>query len=235
MNVTFVILTSLIVVGVKAISKKFLNFVIFMSMSKILELDGFDNRILQTRFFERLYCCKGFITFPPNINGRDYLVTSRMDEDKNLIHIEVREQFPVQSNQGLFMNPLTFFVNQFTSSKPIIAKTGYRPDSTLSTENLDIVLMNEFNEVEKQVPIAIFVYMWVAPEFRGKGFGDFLLQRVIKECIDRGDKYMIIVHDDNGSGKLIEYYKKRNFREIFEFLDKGMICKFPASLPTFEE
>ena len=41
----------------------------------------------------------------------------------------------------------------------------------------------------------------------------------------RGDEYMLLVHDDDGSGRLIQYYIDRGFVPIFDFIDKGMICK----------
>jgi hypothetical protein len=55
--------------------------------------------------------------------------------------------------------------------------------------------------------------------------GDFLLSYAMDECRKRGDEYMLLVHDDIGSGKLIDYYIHRGFRPIFDFIDKGMLCK----------
>jgi hypothetical protein len=34
---------------------------------------------------------------------------------------------------------------------------------------------------------------------------------------------MLLVHDDQGSGKLVSYYEKRGFRAIFDYLEKAMI------------
>jgi len=168
-----------------------------------------------------------FISFGHNVVEDDFTISTQLSEDKDLINIELRKKSMTEHSSSFsIMN----FIPKLIEKKPVIAKTGYRPNSSISTSNLDEILREEFNETQSNLPIAIFVYMWVDPEFRGNGFGDYLLQRVIKQCIERKDKYMIIVHDDNGSGRLIEYYKKRNFYPIFHFLDKGMICKLPLSI-----
>lgn len=78
--------------------------------------------------------------------------------------------------------------------------------------------------------IGLFVYMWVDPLYRNKqkkkyALGDYLLQYGMDYCRQKGDQYMLLVHDDNGRGKLIEYYQRRGFVQVDELLEKGMICK----------
>jgi GNAT superfamily N-acetyltransferase len=74
------------------------------------------------------------------------------------------------------------------------------------------------------IPVGLFVYMWVHPNYRKQGIGDVLLQLGQDYCRSKCDEYMLLIHDDNGSGKLIEYYKQRGFVDVFDSLDKGMIC-----------
>ena len=73
--------------------------------------------------------------------------------------------------------------------------------------------------------VGILVYMWVSPWLRGtQQLGDYLLSTACNILRDRFKaKYMLLVHDDNGSGKLIQYYQQRGFLPIFSYLDKAMI------------
>eukprot|EP01041_Mallomonas_annulata_P006036 gene6036-12168_t len=145
-----------------------------------------------------------FISYPYNIQIENYETTRRLERAKNLMHIEVRELKNPTGNVFSIFQKIPFI----NSENKIIAKTGFRELSSISTSSLDDVLYKEFNEVGNGLPIAIFVYMWVDPNYRKLGFGDFLLQQVVKECINRGDKYMMIVHDDQGSVKVrnLDFY-----------------------------
>jgi hypothetical protein len=51
--------------------------------------------------------------------------------------------------------------------------------------------------------------------------------------IGLGD-YMLLVHDDNGSKKLIDYYQQRGFQCIDEFIDKGMVVKVPSASTSLQ-
>eukprot|EP01039_Chlorochromonas_danica_P009183 gene9183-10142_t len=73
--------------------------------------------------------------------------------------------------------------------------------------------------------IGLFVYMWVSPTYRGQGLGEVLLERGKAYCREKGDSHMLLVHDDQGSGRLVQYYEQQGFLSIETILDKGMICK----------
>lgn len=73
--------------------------------------------------------------------------------------------------------------------------------------------------------VALFVYMWVDPKYRKLNYGDYLLTLAMDMCRERGDEYMLLVHDDDGTGRLINYYVNRGFVPIFNFIEKGMIYK----------
>ena len=74
--------------------------------------------------------------------------------------------------------------------------------------------------------ISVFVYVWTKPKIRGKyQLADYLLQKAVDCSIKRGDDYMLLIHDDNGSGKLINYYKQRGFLDCSNIIDKGLIAK----------
>lgn len=74
--------------------------------------------------------------------------------------------------------------------------------------------------------MGLMIYMWVHPTIRGSDhrLGDALLGWIKQQCREKGDTHLLLVHDDNGSGRLIEYYKQRGFQPIFDFVEKGMIC-----------
>lgn len=73
--------------------------------------------------------------------------------------------------------------------------------------------------------VGLFVYMWIAPILRKRQLGDILLEKGKQMCRDLGAGFMILVHDDDGSGKLVDYYKDRDFKPIFDVIDKGMLGK----------
>lgn len=141
-------------------------------------------------------------------------------------------------------------------SKPI-AKVGIRPASARSA-SMDELILEKFKrngDLGASIPsssfkVGIFVYMWVDPSYRGRELGLELLHKARDRCIESGFDYLLIVHDDNGSGicstslktqkqlmlalptpylhilgTLIRYYEKCGFLPIFEYLEKGMIAK----------
>ena len=82
---------------------------------------------------------------------------------------------------------------------------------------------NDNNKNKKNNLIGLFVYAWIKPSLRGMFFGDILLECGSDMCRHIGADYMILVHDDNGSGRLISYYEKKDFIPVFDTIEKGMI------------
>ena len=115
-------------------------------------------------------------------------------------------------------------------TKPI-AKVGIRPEPA-SSKSMDALIESTFQldttvsatSSSSDRKVGIFVYMWVDPSYRGNHLGLELLRRARDRCIHMECEYMLIVHDDQGSGKLVEYYERCGFIPIFEFLEKGMLC-----------
>lgn len=104
-------------------------------------------------------------------------------------------------------------------------------DNNLKNDNKSVrgivssTTRQEPDHVKGVVKVGLFVYMWVSPERRGGGIGEYLLDLCKDYCRRKGDHYMILVHDDNGSNKLLQYYEQRGFTRIEYFLQKGMICR----------
>lgn len=129
--------------------------------------------------------------------------------------------------------------------KTPIAKAGMRNFGTSSDEMDDLIdklfpdnpTADIINDMPSKASIAdgfqvcqqyrykvgLMVYMWVSPAHRGNELGDILLQLIQQECIHNQYTHLLLVHDDDGSGKLVRYYKARGFVSIDAFLSKGMI------------
>ena len=93
-------------------------------------------------------------------------------------------------------------------------------DKSNSNKNID---NNVDHNIENLHVVGLFVYAWISPELRGMFFGDILLESGQRMCRELGANFMILVHDDNGSGRLISYYEKKGFLPIFDTIEKGMI------------
>jgi hypothetical protein len=168
---------------------------------------------------------------------KDIVIIERLEEDKELLNLEVYRK--TWYLNGLLKLPKFL-------RKPI-AKTGFRTYSS-SGKTMDSIISKIFTEPEPgnylqnstssspeteiQIPlkrkyhsVAVFVYMWVNEKYRGNQLGDLLLTSAVEICKQRGDEYMLLVHDDKGTGRLKNYYIDRGFVPIDDFIDKGMICK----------
>ena len=136
-------------------------------------------------------------------------------DGKPLLHIEL---VPEDSS---FLGPLG--LRQIAP----IAKVGIRPDCA-SSDSMDRLIRDKFqldDSIEGSFRVGLFVCMWVDPKRRGDKLGLELLRRAKNKFLENKFEYILIVHDDNGSGDLIRYYKRCGFVEIFDFLEKGMIAR----------
>lgn len=75
------------------------------------------------------------------------------------------------------------------------------------------------------ISVGLLVYMFVHPSLRGKGLGDALLAQCLEGCKQQKSTHMLLVHDDQGSGKLVEFYKQRGFKDVSKVLglEKAML------------
>ena len=156
------------------------------------------------------------------IQGQELVLIERIEKSKEILHFELFKK--------TWLLPFSNKLPPFMRSKPV-AKAGIRTYSS-NTAKMDEVIKQNFesmqNEVEDGIkvgPVGIFVYMWVEENLRGFDVGNFLLNLAVERCRIMNYKYMLLVHDDNGSGKLVKYYTDRGFIPIFDFIEKGMICK----------
>ena len=147
----------------------------------------------------------------------DWYMLRRYEGNTDLLHFEYREKPKSLSTLLDFLAPIPW------KSKPL-AKVGIRSKPSCSRK-MDEVIRATFGDDRENLPVTVFVYMWVNPQFRGRNIGDHLLSLAIEESLKKEVQYMLIVHDDQGSGKLIEYYESRGFVPIYQLLDKAMLKK----------
>ena len=153
-------------------------------------------------------------------------VSERVDSRNAIRHCELYSKKLWYSR---FMQFFPYWWPPFLRPKPC-AKAGVRNYLTPASGYMDDVIRGLFlfgNETSANNPtasIGILVYMWVQPSLRGSHrIGDYLLLRCVQTLRRLRATHMLLVHDDNGSGKLINYYQQRGFYPIFANLDKGMI------------
>jgi GNAT superfamily N-acetyltransferase len=60
--------------------------------------------------------------------------------------------------------------------------------------------------------IAAIIYMFVEPQYRGLGIGELALEAISAIHTVQGCDFTVLVADDKGSGKLIQWYEKNGFR-----------------------
>jgi len=108
--------------------------------------------------------------------------------------------------------------------KPI-AKCGIRSYTKLARGAMNQLINELFLDSSSSIAISIMVYMYVTSTYRQLDIGSILLQCIMSEGKSLRADYLLLVHDDNGSHRLIKYYERKGFKEIFNFLDKGMLLK----------
>lgn len=65
----------------------------------------------------------------------------------------------------------------------------------------------------RSVASAAIIYMFVEPPYRHKGIGELALQLISAIHAIQGADFTLLVADDNGSGKLIEWYETNGFQK----------------------
>ena len=60
--------------------------------------------------------------------------------------------------------------------------------------------------------IAAIIYMFVEPKYRGLGIGELALEAIAAIHVVQGCDFTVLVADDKGNGKLIQWYEKNGFR-----------------------
>lgn len=141
----------------------------------------------------------------------------RYERNSDLLHFEFREKPKSLSTFLDFLAPFPL------KSKPL-AKVGIRSKPSYS-KKMDELISSLFGDERENIPVTVFVYMWVNPQYRGQSIGEHLLSVAIEESSRKEIQYMLIVHDDQGSGKLVNYYETRGFVPIYQLLDKAMLKK----------
>jgi len=154
-------------------------------------------------------------------------LVSHLEPGKELLHFEFyNHKWP--DIMILAQNKLPSFIRWLHP----LAKAGIR---TYSINRREIptsfgMMWNEIGCIdpkkqtsESDCSVGLLVYMHVRPEFRGNGLGDTLLDQCLSSCKQRGDSHLLLVHDDQGSGRLVRYYEARGFRDVSNVVPRGMV------------
>ena len=173
------------------------------------------------------------VKFDGNPIETSFYVSTRDDTSKAIRHCEL---YSKQLWYSWFMQFLPSWWPASLRPKPC-AKAGVRSYVTPSVGSMEDVIRDLYfnnrssNDISNGTPpptssiIGILVYMWVKPSLRGCRIGDYLLHHCVQTLRSLHATHMLLVHDDNGSGKLVNYYQQRGFHAIFTYLDKAMIGK----------
>ncbi len=160
------------------------------------------------------------------IGGKKLAVYRRFDSKQMIIHHELYRD--TRSN-GVFIH----FMNKHEVIRKIIsafykpiAKCGIRSYTKPASGTMNRLINELFlDNSNNMAVVSMMVYMYVTSTYRQLDLGSILLQYIIHEGKTLKANYLLLVHDDNGSNKLIKYYERKGFKEIFAFLDKGMLMR----------
>jgi len=170
-----------------------------------------------------------------------FRTVKRHQRDKKIIHIELYRE------RGWFLSMVLcipcFARKILFSACPAaisifflpIAKCGIRDFTTKATSSLLKVVDDMFpNPMRENViphllssgeEVAFMVYMFVQSQFRKRGLGEVLLGELMAECRALGATIMLLVHDDNGTGRLLKYYTERGFKSCPSLVEKGLLIR----------
>lgn len=87
----------------------------------------------------------------------------------------------------------------------MIGKVGFKVRPAPIDRRMSMVASKLFGERRKIFKVGMLVYMVVEPEYRGAGWGDVIVQATAGEMRRRGLDYMLLIVDDDGTGRLFRY------------------------------
>lgn len=106
---------------------------------------------------------------------------------------------------------LQAFLRNSTTGKPI-AKFGITTESGPFCEELDETIQDIYNVRDGGVDgVAAIKYMFVEPQHRRQGLGSLALEVISQIHAWQNCRYTVLIADDDGSGKLIQWYKSYGF------------------------
>lgn len=165
---------------------------------------------------------------------RNLRLLKRLDRSAQIVHFEYYRQFwPLW-----LLSAVTKLPKKLRFIRPI-AKAGIRSytANVTSTDSMSAIIESLDGDGSSAVDqkedlvqdgvtkylLGLLIYMYVNPSHRGQGIGDHLLDKCLDACRQRGDSHMLLVHDDSGSGRLVDFYSQRGFVDVSDFIARGMI------------
>ena len=102
-----------------------------------------------------------------------------------------------------------------------IAKFGFTTERGPSNEPIQDTI-HEFYDIEKNrynVGIGAIIYMFVEPQYRGKNIGTLALEVISTIHSIQACDFTVLVANDNGSGKLVDWYEKHGYKSAPKLQD----------------
>jgi len=102
-----------------------------------------------------------------------------------------------------------------------IAKFGFTTSKGPSAPPIDETV-EELYGVSSSIfgkSIGAIIYMFVEPEYRGRGIGSLALEAIAAIQTVQGCDYTVLVADDDGTGKLIMWYEDRDYMQAPKLQD----------------
>lgn len=100
-----------------------------------------------------------------------------------------------------------------TFKKSKIARFGITTTRGPSCEEIDETIrgLYKINPPPLAAAIAAIVYMYVEPDHRGKNVGGLALEVISAIHTVQGVDFTVLVADDDGSGKLVDWYEQMGY------------------------
>lgn len=159
-------------------------------------------------------------------HGEVLRLLCRTETRTKLVHFEYYRRFwpecllRVQCRLPTFLRPL----------RPL-AKAGIRSYAAKVTSGAMHEAIESFEScsaedcLPREWSLGLIVYMFVQPAARRCGLGSMLIQQCKRFSRQRGDTHLLLIHDDKGSGRLVQFYKAHGFLDVSTAVPSGMIFR----------
>ena len=127
----------------------------------------------------------------------------------------------MQCRLPTFLRPLRPLAKAGIRSYAVKVTSGTMHEAIESLESCSVE-----DCLRREWSLGLIVYMFVQPAVRRCGLGRLLLQQCEKKSRERGDTHLLLVHDDKGSGRLVQFYKTYGFMDVSTVVPSGMILRF---------
>lgn len=102
-------------------------------------------------------------------------------------------------------------INAVLGRKQKVARFGITTQRGPPSADIIAAIQSTYNKSFEDPGVAAIIYMFVEPEFRSRGLGKLALEVISSIHATQLCDFTVLVADDNGSGKLVKWYKNNGF------------------------